>query len=307
MSTNITTIRHGLGSLLAACFAQGLAHGLATVAMASLAPASAQSQGPGHQLVTPPVESWFEGRAIVPTGVDPDLTMSVVANTTARTVTVTWNYSPKDLDWTAWCSIKQDYSTSFWPTCVTARGDNTFYIAGMRTDQGTRIEAWSFPVPTLDTSTPTIAVGQRSSVSLVLSEKNSSRSVPTHMCSLRGPTSGATPMLLVQFFGDKSLWSLNETSGLISELASPDASPPAGVTSIPKLNQDFAGLVFRDHKQFGYVYVFTFVAGEGHVDDDAEGVVLYDQDRDGQLDGHFVLDAEGWKSYGFHLSSNYND
>lgn len=275
-------------------------------ALALLVPlALASSQGDPM----PPTELDGAGRAgvLLRTGTA-DVVASVNSSLANRSVSFRWSWKPNPT--ASHQNSVQSEAVAFWPTDVQSVGPNQLAVAGIVRNR-TVIELWTLDAITL----PSAAIGENGVTAYgklhvaIASKRLVFESSATGMRGVqwmsRNPVTptGAIASLFVLFHDSRSVYEITLLPGqdatAVLRVAS-TATP--NVLVQPGLLGRIEGKVLANHSSWGFVHMFTPVYD---AEPQAPTIVLYDQDRNGSLDGTLVVSAAEWTGQGWGESDSY--
>jgi len=220
----------------------------------------------------------------------------------SRTVSLSWSWTttgprPKQ-------HSVQTESVAYFPTEAIGLQEDRAAVAGVRRDRVV-IERWTLatailPAPRVD---PTTGEYSYSELTAPIRARHEICNEPAALGPIYSmfyqpkPPVGFTDSLLVLFSGSKEVYRVDaraDGTSTLTKVASPNAAPNLLVE--PGLSNPFRIRWGADHPTYGYVYVLGPALGQTPTFD---GLVLYDQERDGTLDGALHLDGAAWNSGGW--------
>lgn len=227
----------------------------------------------------------------------PEIRAAVRVDVEGRHVELLWTYSPEGPEG-AGVQQKTLFATPYWPCRVLVAGPSTLYVSGKLRGGATTIEKWTFGSAIGSTGvTPTgtsygLAIGERTTVDLIYSEATVGRDLVEAMFQRKGTNE---PSLLVQFYDSHALYQLNESTGAVTLVGTP--------ATIPALALPHNRFWQRNHVTYGYCY-FLGNGGSAALSQAADQFVLFDQNRDGTIDGNMHISDSVW-AQSFNAPTNY--
>ena len=199
--------------------------------------------------------------------------------------------------------VESTIKTSFWPTCVRPIANGMVLVAGKNRRSGaTVIEVWTMNPPTLFPAStpggqPTLVPGSIADINPVYKGNEAGKLLVRKALPHRGVPGGA----IIQFDDSRDLYALNTASGVMTPIASPDATRAAslGCFHAPLLsqtNRDAAGELV----QGGYVYEFGIRGAANNI---PSRVQFFDSDKNGSIDAMHTLTIQEWTAAGYANSS----
>jgi hypothetical protein len=193
--------------------------------------------------------------------------------------------------------------TSFWPTCVRPIANGMVLVAGKNRRSGaTVIEVWTMNPPTLFPAStpggqPTLVPGSIADINPVYSGNEAGKLLVRQALPHRGVPGGA----IIQFDDSRDLYALNTASGVMTPIASPDATRAAsqGCFHAPLLSQTTGGAA-AELVQSGYVYEFRIRGAANNI---PSRVQFFDSDKNGSIDAMHTLTIQEWTAAGYANSS----
>lgn len=260
--------------------------------------ASSAPQSPSVTYGVPPQVLWPDDHVDVPIIVQsPQIKATVRVHVEDRSVELIWKYMPEGPDGVG-VQQKAQFATPYWPCRVMVVDPSTLYVSGKQRGGATTIEKWTFGIASGSVAqTPSgvsygLAIGERTTVDLLYSEATVGRDHVEAMFKRRGTSESG---LFIQFYDSHALYSLNESTGAVALVATP--------ATVPSLARSHNRFWQRNHVTYGYCY-FLGNGGSHALSQDPDQFVLYDQNRDGAIDGNLQLTEAVW-AQSFNAESNY--
>lgn len=205
---------------------------------------------------------------------------------------------------------EQEFQTGMYPTDMALIDGDTLVVAGKRKGDFTAIERWEFewpdplPWPSYDVTTGEwsydIALPTLTSKTEIYGEGTLGRVFVRHLLPVRG-LSGGDASVYVQFHDSGDIYSLNVTNEALVLITGP--SKPGLLPAIPELTNNYKLSWAANHSSQGYVYVLGYT--DRVEPTDPPTLVLRDTDRDGDIDNHVLVPADGWTESVYGDSANY--
>lgn len=197
-----------------------------------------------------------------------------------------------------------------YPTDTALLDSDTLVVAGKRKGNYTTIERWEFewpdplPHPSYDDETGKwsyeIALPELTKRTEVYGESTPGRIFVRHLLPVLG-LSEEDASVFVQFHDSGDIYILDATDGALTLIS---GSSKAGVLPvIPELANPYDRSWKANHRGQGYVYVLS--VRDRTEPTDPPTLVLQDTDRDGDLDNHVLIPADGWADSLYGDPANY--
>ena len=194
---------------------------------------------------------------------------------------------------------EQSMATSYWPTTVMViRATNKLLIAGKRRNGNTVVEQWSINKPSVvypvGGGLPQIQLGTVEDITTLVDEATQGRDMVVRL--LEKP--GQPQVVLAQFYDSRSIYALDFSPVQTTCTLVASATGGPSVVAFPQSARPFRAWWSANHITEGYVLVFVD-------DEEQKSYVLRDTNRDGALDGQFVVTAADWIANNWHSASSY--
>lgn len=199
-------------------------------------------------------------------------------------------------------AASQSFSTSYWPNAACWLDADTLFVAGKARAGDTVIERWEFGATTHGTDPSGqqfITPGPRNSVSAFYSADTAGMKLVEGMTVFKG---SANQRILVQFHDSRDVYVFDAATGAAQLQASP--TDTSALVYEPVLNQDWFSIQSREHVSLGHAYIFERnddVAGPGS----PPILMLFDQDKNGNLETSLVVDDDLWAQLEFHKPASW--
>jgi hypothetical protein len=236
-----------------------------------------RQQGGPPPVASPPPAAWARQASIAPAPFEPyRLVGDVRVSTLAKRVTIQWSYDDAGTGERAFAW--DDFDVSFWPTAA-ARIDVDglhLLVAGKRpSNSRTVIELWTLDLVSLPDENTDATVAK----STVYDANQQGKRVVRFM----DPMPGTAQHAILQFDDSRDLYSLDASTGVFQVIYTVQQVPKLGLDSLSRLWT-------AEHPTAGFVYG---IEDDASVSDDG-GVLLYDSDKDGDLDSWEDLEPADW-------------
>lgn len=186
----------------------------------------------------------------------------------------------------------QSELVSFWPTEVASFGPGRLLVTGKDSQDGaTVVEHWEFDMPSAlpaSVLTPALSIPVESRRTVA---RYTDRGPVRVLWKLQGVANAG----LVQFWGDPDLYRMNVANGALTKVLA--SAPEGSLTVVPELVTVRGSRWSRWHSTEGYIYYLGEVG--------SEGLLLFDADLDGTLDGIEVLSSVQFRARGLHQALDY--
>jgi hypothetical protein len=248
----------------------------------------------------PPVQYDIYTRPTAATNLDPTAPTWLTSESHAKTVTYRAIHPGGP-------GFTQEYSTSFWPTCIISRSATEVLVAG-KTDRGfTLIESWTFDgLPVMGWtngqtlggnpagSSPTAAFPRVTSKQTVYFNNEPGKDLVKNMVRNRALAGN----IFVEFDASEEVWDLDTSTGFVSLVVSPtQAVSPLPV--LPELADDQFRFTSSVHHTYGGMYRLARNTGDS--------IIFTDADNDGALDGVLLMTPALWATMGLSDPAGYSE